>query len=162
MSGILGAVALGSAVAGGVASTAGKYIDAMNAPDQLRSVGSIDLAKLANADKAFVERWKVDDYAVVADTYERTGYRVDRLFADYDGRLCDFIKDNLWVRHYFNPVQISEANIISAVNIPSAMLDDIRMRLRNGLRFWNVSDWDAMTSITENGKYDNVEEDYIQ
>lgn len=154
-------VMMGASAVGGIANKVGNLVDVYNAPDQLRSVGSIDLAKLTNADLSFIEKYKIEDYEKVAETYERTGYRVDIVCdSDYRTPFIDFIENRaLLTRHYFNPIQFSDTGLECSLNVSSSLLADFNARLKNGIRLWNVGKADVNMG---DFAYDNVEEDYIQ
>lgn len=154
-------VMIGASAVGNVAKQVGNLIDVKNAPDQLKSVGSIDLAKITNADKSFIERYQIEDFDKVAETYERTGYRVDiDCDADTLKPFNEFIEDRgiYSIRYYFNPLQIDSVMMDSKINIPKSMMDDFRLRLGNGIRLWNVRHSDVTMG---DFAYDNVEEAYI-
>lgn len=158
---IAGAVAAGASVLGGVARQAGNLIDVANAPNQLRSIGKVPEATLMNGTMPFDEIYQIDDWGIVADTYEKTGYRVDKINADmyrdpFDAFILFTISGN--VRYYYNPIQVSSIELDSKINIPADLISDFEMRLKNGLRLWQVSHTDV--SIGD-FKYDNVEEAYI-
>ena len=162
MSALIGAgIAAGASIVGNVAQRAGSLIDVANAPRQVKSMGNVSSNTLMNGNIPYIERWAVDDYDIVADTYEKTGYRVDIVDnkvwqKHFDGWMR--INGIVNVRYYFNPLQLSSVNIDSAINIPSGLMSDFEMRLKNGLRFWNVKHSDVNIG---DFKYDNVEEAYI-
>ena len=162
MSALIGAgIAAGSSIVSNVAQRAGNLIDVANAPRQVKSMGNVSSNTLMNGNIPYIERWAVDDYDIVADTYEKTGYRVDIVDnkvwqKHFDGWVR--INGIVNVRYYFNPLQLSSVNLDSAINIPSGLMSDFEMRLKNGLRFWNVKHTDVNIG---DFKYDNVEEAYI-
>ena len=162
MSALIGAgIAAGASIVGNVAQRAGNLIDVANAPRQVKSMGNVSSNTLMNGNIPYIERWAVDDYDIVADTYEKTGYRVDIVDnkvwqKHFDGWMR--INGIVNVRYYFNPLQLSSVNLDSAINIPSGLMSDFEMRLKNGLRFWNVKHTDVNIG---DFKYDNVEEAYI-
>lgn len=162
MSALIGAgIAAGSSIVGNVSQRAGNLIDVANAPRQVKSMGNVSSNTLMNGNIPYIERWAVDDYDIVADTYEKTGYRVDIVDnkvwqKHFDGWMR--INGIVNVRYYFNPLQLSSVNLDSAINIPSGLMSDFEMRLKNGLRFWNVKHTDVNIG---DFKYDNVEEAYI-
>ena len=162
MSALIGAgIAAGASIVGNVAQRAGSLIDVANAPRQVKSMGNVSSNTLMNGNIPYIERWAVDDYDIVADTYEKTGYRVDIVDnkvwqKHFDGWMR--INGIINVRYYFNPLQLSSVNLDSAINIPSGLMSDFEMRLKNGLRFWNVKHTDVNIG---DFKYDNVEEAYI-
>ena len=156
--GLLGAsLALGGAAA--VSSQVGKLIDIKNAPNQLKSLGNYNISVLANGTIPFVETYYIDDYKEVADTYEKTGYRVDLVLnTEYHKTLPHLIDDqSLFTRYYFNPLQFGNVDLDCNINISGAMLSDFSFRLKNGIRFWKVA------SDVEIGNYqnDNVEVKYL-
>lgn len=152
----LGAVAAGVAVASGVTSQVGKLVDVFNSPTQLKSLGNYENALLNNSNVPYIEKYVIDDYEQVAMTYERTGYRVDKVYNDiYLQKFNEFVKD-LLTRHYYNPIQFGNVELYCDANISQEMRDNFGFRLKNGIRFWN----------TDNGsigdyRYDNVEEKYL-
>lgn len=162
MSALIGAgIAAGSSIVGNVSQRAGNLIDVANAPRQVKSMGNVSSNTLMNGNIPYIERWAVDDYDIVADTYEKTGYRVDIVDnkvwqKHFDGWMR--INGIVNVRYYFNPLQLSSVNLDSAINIPSGLMSDFEMRLKNGLRFWNVKHTDVNIGDFSN---DNVEEAYI-
>lgn len=162
MSALIGAgIAAGSSIVGNVAQRAGSLIDVANAPRQVKSMGNVSSNTLMNGNIPYIERWAVDDYDIVADTYEKTGYRVDIVDnkvwqKHFDGWMR--INGIVNVRYYFNPLQLSSVSLDSSINIPSVLMSDFEMRLKNGLRFWNVKHTDVNIG---DFKYDNVEEAYI-
>lgn len=162
MSTLIGAgIAAGASIVGNVAQRAGNFIDVANAPRQVKSMGNVSSNTLMNGNIPYIERWAVDDYDIVADTYEKTGYRVDIIDnkvwqKHFDGWMR--INGIVNVRYYFNPLQLSSVNLDSAINIPSGLMSDFEMRLKNGLRFWNVKHTDVNIGDFSN---DNVEEAYI-
>ena len=162
MSALIGAgTAAGASIVSNVAQRAGNLIDVANAPRQVKSMGNVSSNTLMNGNIPYIERWAVDDYDIVADTYEKTGYRVDIVDnkvwqKHFDGWMR--INGIVNVRYYFNPLQLSSVNLDSAINIPSGLMSDFEMRLKNGLRFWNVKHTDVNIG---DFKYDNVEEAYI-
>ena len=162
MSALIGAgIAAGASIVSNVAQRAGNLIDVANAPRQVKSMGNVSSNTLMNGNIPYIERWAVDDYDIVADTYEKTGYRVDIVDnkvwqKHFDGWMR--INGIVNVRYYFNPLQLSSVNLDSAINIPSGLMSDFEMRLKNGLRFWNVKHTDVNIG---DFKYDNVEEAYI-
>lgn len=162
MSALIGAgIAAGSSIVGNVAQRAGSLIDVANAPRQVKSMGNVSSNTLMNGNIPYIERWAVDDYDIVADTYEKTGYRVDIVDnkvwqKHFDGWMR--INGIVNVRYYFNPLQLSSVSLDSSINIPSVLMSDFEMRLKNGLRFWNVKQPDVNIG---DFKYDNVEEAYI-
>ena len=162
MSALIGAgIAAGASIVGNVTQRAGNLIDVANAPRQVKSMGNVSSNTLMNGNIPYIERWAVDDYDIVADTYEKTGYRVDIVDnkvwqKHFDGWMR--INGIVNVRYYFNPLQLSSVNLDSAINIPSGLMSDFEMRLKNGLRFWNVKHTDVNIG---DFKYDNVEEAYI-
>lgn len=153
------ATMLGASIATDVTNKVGNLIDVYNAPNQLKSVGSIDLARITNADKSFIENFKIEDFEKVAETYERTGYRVDKMSDDTMNFLAHIYLQAQRCRHYFNPVQLSDMVLMPKVNMPKSLLDDFERRCKNGLRWWNVEKDDVTMGDFQ---YDNVEEDYIQ
>lgn len=162
MSALIGAgIAAGASIVGNVAQRAGNLIDVANAPRQVKSMGNVSSNTLMNGNIPYIERWAVDDYDIVADTYEKTGYRVDIVDNKvWQQHFDEWMKINgiVNVRYYFNPLQLSSVNLDSAINIPSGLMSDLEMRLKNGLRFWNVKHTDVNIG---DFKYDNVEEAYI-
>ena len=162
MSALIGAgSAAGASIVSNVAQRAGNLIDVANAPRQVKSMGNVSSNTLMNGDIPYIERWAVDDYDIVADTYEKTGYRVDIVGNKvWQQHFDEWMKINgiVNVRYYFNPLQLSSVNLDSAINIPSGLMSDFEMRLKNGLRFWNVKHTDVNIG---DFKYDNVEEAYI-
>ena len=162
MSALIGAgIAAGASIVSNVTQRAGNLIDVANAPRQVKSMGNVSSNTLMNGNIPYIERWAVDDYDIVADTYEKTGYRVDIVDnkvwqKHFDGWMR--INGIVNVRYYFNPLQLSSVNLDSAINIPSGLMSDFEMRLKNGLRFWNVKHTDVNIG---DFKYDNVEEAYI-
>lgn len=162
MSALIGAgIAAGASIVGNVAQRAGSLIDVANAPRQVKSMGNVSSNTLMNGNIPYIERWAVDDYDIVADTYEKTGYRVDIVDNKvWQQHFDEWMKINgiVNVRYYFNPLQLSSVNLDSAINIPSGLMSDFEMRLKNGIRFWNVKHTDANIG---DFKYDNVEEAYI-
>lgn len=162
MSALLGAgITAGASILGSVAQRAGSLIDVANSPNQLRSIGKVPEATLMNGTKPFDEIYQIDDWNIVADTYEKTGYRVDKIEADmyrdpFDAFIGFTLSGNR--RYYYNPIQVSSIEIDSRINIPADLMSDFEMRLKNGLRLWQVSHTDV--SIGD-FKYDNVEEAYI-
>lgn len=162
MSALLGAgIAVGASIIGSLANQAGKLIDVMNAPCQVKSMGNVSSNVLMNGNIPYIEKWFIDDYEIVADTYEKTGYRVDLVQNDvWQQGFTDWIKAKgiANVRHYFNPLQLSSVTLESDINIPSGLIGDFEMRLKNGVRFWNVKTNKAGIG---NFTYDNVEEAYI-
>lgn len=158
---IAGAVAAGASIVGNVAQRAGNLIDVANAPRQVKSIGNISSNALMNGSIPYVEKWAVDDYEIVADAYEKTGYRVDIVGNEiWQMPFPKWIDSNgiVHVRHYFNPLQLSSVRLESTINIPSGLKADFEMRLKNGIRFWNVRYPDVNIG---DFKYDNVEEAYI-
>lgn len=162
MSAILGAsIAAGASILGSVAQRAGNLIDVANAPRQVKSMGNVSSNVLMNGNIPYVEKWIVDDYEIVADTYEKTGYRVDIVDNKvWQQHFDEWVELNgiVNVRHYFNPLQLSSVRLESAINIPSGLKADFEMRLKNGIRFWNVKQPDVNIGDFSN---DNVEEAYI-
>lgn len=162
MSTLIGAgIAAGASIVGNVAQRAGNLIDVANAPRQVKSMGNVSSNVLMNGNIPYVEKWIVDDYEIVADTYEKTGYRVDIVGNEvWQMPFPKWIEINgiTNVRHYFNPLQLSSVRLESAINIPSGLKADFEMRLKNGIRFWNVKQPDVNIG---DFKYDNVEEAYI-
>lgn len=162
MSALIGAgIAAGASIVSNVSQRAGNLIDVANAPRQVKSMGNVSSNTLMNGNIPYIERWAVDDYDIVADTYEKTGYRVDIIDnkvwqKHFDGWMR--INGIVNVRYYFNPLQLSSVNLDSAINIPSGLMSDFEMRLKNGLRFWNVKHTDVNIGDFSN---DNVEEAYI-
>ena len=162
MSALIGAgIAAGASIVSNVTQRAGNLIDVANAPRQVKSMGNVSSNTLMNGSIPYIERLAVDDYDIVADTYEKTGYRVDIVDnkvwqKHFDGWMR--INGIVNVRYYFNPLQLSSVNLDSAINIPSGLMSDFEMRLKNGLRFWNVKHTDVNIG---DFKYDNVEEAYI-
>lgn len=157
---IAGAVSAGASVLGGAVRQAGNLIDIATSPDTLRSLGSVELAKIANGDMSFIEDYKVEDWEVVADTYEKTGYRVDIVHNMYHMHFCDWLNTIIppVKRYYFNPLQVSQAELESDINIPATLIADFEMRLKNGIRLWHVSNAGVHIGSYD---YDNVEEAYI-
>lgn len=162
MSAILGAgIVAGASILGSVAQRAGNLIDVANAPRQVKSMGNVSSNVLMNGDVPYVEKWLVDDYEIVADTYEKTGYRVDIVDNKvWQQHFDEWVELNgiVNVRHYFNPLQLSSVRLESGINIPSGLKADFEMRLKNGIRFWNVKQPDVNIGDFSN---DNVEEAYI-
>ena len=157
---IAGAVSAGASVLGGAVRQAGNLIDIATSPDTLRSLGSVELAKIANGDMSFIEDYKVEDWEVVADTYEKTGYRVDIVHNMYHMYFWDWLDTIIppVKRYYFNPLQVSQAELESDINIPATLMADFEMRLKNGIRLWHVSNAGVRMGSYD---YDNVEEAYI-
>lgn len=162
MSALLGAsIVAGASIAGSVAQRAGTLIDVANSPNQLRSIGKVPEATLMNGTKPFNEIYQIDDWNIVADTYEKTGYRVDKIDTDmYRDTFDAFIGFTLAGnrRYYYNPIQVSSIELDSRINIPADLMSDFEMRLKNGLRLWQVAHSDVNIG---DFKYDNVEEAYI-
>lgn len=163
MSALLGAgITAGASILGSVAQRAGNLIDVANSPNQLRSIGKVPEAVLMNGTKPFDEIYQIDDWNIVADTYEKTGYRVNVIVNErYHDNFQDWLNRGLalWdIRHFYNPIQFSFIDLDPAINIPVDLVTDFEMRLKNGLRFWNVDNPDVNMS---DFKYDNVEEAYI-
>lgn len=155
-----GIIAGGASIAGGVANQVGKLIDVANSPRQVKSMGNVSSNVLMNGNIPYVETWYIDDYEIVADTYEKTGYRVDIVDNQvYHTNFVTWMKDKgiTNVRHNFNPLQLSALTLESKINIPAGLMDDFEMRLKNGIRFWNTKSGIAMGDFT----FDNVEEAYI-
>lgn len=158
---VLPGIAIGSAIAGSVARKAGQLIDVGNAPNQLRSIGKVGDATLMNGTKPFDEIYQIDDWNIVADTYEKTGYRVDKIDSDsyrdpFDAFVVFALSGNR--RYYYNPIQVSSIELDSKINIPADLMGNFEMRLKNGLRLWQVAHSDVNIG---DFKYDNVEEAYI-
>ena len=111
MSALIGAgIAAGASIVGNVSQRAGNLIDVANAPRQVKSMGNVSSNTLMNGNIPYIERWAVDDYDIVADTYEKTGYRVDIVDnkvwqKHFDGWMR--INGIVNVRYYFNPLQLS-------------------------------------------------------
>ena len=162
MSALIGAgIAAGASIVGNVSQRAGNLIDVANAPRQVKSMGNVSSNTLMNGNIPYIERWAVDDYDIVADTYEKTGYRVDIVDNKvWQQHFDEWMKINgiANVRYYFHPLQLSSVNLDSAINIPSGLMSDFEMRLKNGIRFWNVKHTDVNIGDFSN---DNVEEAYI-
>lgn len=162
MSALLGAsIVAGASIAGSVAQRAGTLIDVANSPNQLRSIGKVPEATLMNGTKPFNEIYQIDDWNIVADTYEKTGYRVDKIDTDmyrdpFDAFIGFTLSGNR--RYYYNPIQVSSIELDSRINIPADLMSDFEMRLKNGLRLWQVAHSDVNIG---DFKYDNVEEAYI-
>lgn len=156
------ALSAGASIAGGVAKQAGSLIDVATAPNQLRSIGKISEATLMNGTIPFVEVYATDDLSLIAETYERTGYRVNKVITDrYYDNFQDWLNRGLalWnIRHFFNPIQFSSIDIDPEINVPNDLTRDFETRLNNGIRFWNVGYSDVNMG---NFKYDNVEEAYL-
>lgn len=156
-----GAIAAGASIASGMARHAGSLIDVANSPNQLRSSGNIPDATLMNGTMPFMETYVIDDWDIVADTYEKTGYRVDEVRNDvYMQNFQGWLEKEAFylTRHYYNPLQLSSCELEGTINIPSGLLGDFEMRLKNGVRFWNVS-YDGVRM--GDFEYDNAEEAYI-
>lgn len=154
----LGAIAAGLSAGAGIASTAGRYIDIQNAPDNKRFSGNIFSAILNGTDVVTEVTSQVEDIDRVALTYEHTGYRVDETNQCYRKPIIDFINDYA-NRYYFLPIQFS-CDFGYNVNVSSSVPADMQTRAQNGLRFHFVDNTNI--DIGEDLQYDNVETSYLE
>lgn len=150
------ALGAGLNATGNIASTAGNRADLMNAPDQRRYQGNIFATMLANSLCIAKTIYKSPDYARVAETLEKTGYRVDETSHCYLQSLQSFLA-SLINRKYWLPIQFT-ATFSCALNVPKDTLDDIAMRCSNGIRFHRVMT-SGVADIGADLRYDNVEGD---
>lgn len=155
------AIGATASISAGVANKVGSLIDVQNSPTKAKSLGNVSSAVLMNNDVPLIEKWAIDDYDIVANTYEKTGYRVD--IVDNSTFMTPFVdwmesKSIPSIRHYFNPLQLASVTLEAHVNVPNGLIGDFEMRLKNGIRFWNVDNDDVHMGDFE---YDNVEEAYL-
>lgn len=149
------ALGAGLNLAGNMAGVAGSRADLQNAPNQKRFQGNIfDSLFSGNLVLAHTE-YAVPDYARVAETLEKTGYRVDRTIHNYRQDLLSFVV-SMANRKYWIPLQFTAQFSCLAV-VPQSVLDDVAMRCANGIRFHRVTT-SGVSEIGADLKYDNVEE----
>lgn len=156
----IGALAAGSAMqsGAGIANLIGSRQDLKNAPDKLRSRGNYIEALGTDNLIPYIMTYQINDFDKVADTYEKTGYRVDIQSNEILQTLQDFYKsNNLGCRNFFAPVQVSSVDISFTRCVPNDVREDIQARLANGIRFYRSYMCDPGGVFTEYLKYDNVE-----
>lgn len=156
----IGALAAGSAMqaGAGIANTIGSRKDIKNAPDKLRSRGNFAEALGTDNLIPYIMTYQINDFDKVADTYEKTGYRVDKQSNAILQTLQDFYNSNaLGCREYFAPVQVSSVEISFTRCVPDEVRDDIQARLLNGIRFYPYYNCDPKGEFTEYLRFDNVE-----
>lgn len=147
------ALGAGLSALGSTAGAIGNRIDLINAPDQKRFQGNSFLAILQSATALTMRRYRVGDLDRVAETLEKTGYRVDETIHCYRLSLPVFISD-LRNRRYWLPVQMSATFEGIKAPLSSDEKDDLSMRFANGVRFH----FDLSKDIGKDLAYDNVEE----
>lgn len=157
----IGAMGVGTALssASQITNLIGSRQDTKNAPDKLRSKGNFVEALQTDNLIPYLMTYQVNDFEKVADTYEKTGYRVDIQTNDVFQSLNDFInKNDIGCRQYFYPVQVSAVDISFTICAPEDVRDDIQTRLANGIRFYPDYLLDPSHSVlTNNLQYDNLE-----
>lgn len=157
----IGAMGVGTALssAGQITNLIGSRINTKNAPDKLRSKGNFVEALETDNLIPYLMTYQVNDFEKVADTYEKTGYRVDIQTNDMFQSLNDFIKKNdINCRQYFYPVQVTAVDISFTVCAPEDVREDIQARFANGIRFYPPYLLDPSISVlSENLQYDNLE-----
>lgn len=95
--------------------------------------------------------YRCNDYEQVAQYYHHNGYLVNE-FKDENISLKE-LYNYINTRYYFNIMKLSLCEVHSkTITISQDIIDDIKNRLYNGLRFWNITEDDI-----GNYKYDNVE-----
>lgn len=109
---------------------------------------------------AWAIRWitrKCENIEQVAQVYHRTGFLVNEYYPN-NARLTDLLS-YCNTRYYFNVLKLGECAVhINGRLENEDITTDIKYRLQQGIRYWNIS----VTNFELcNFKYDNVELDYL-
>lgn len=98
-----------------------------------------------------------ENIAQVAEIYHRIGYLVNEYYPD-NAKLTDLLS-YCNTRYYFNIIKLGECAVHINNRIENEDITlDIKYRLQQGIRYWNISVTDFELC---NFKYDNVELDYL-
>lgn len=101
----------------------------------------------------------VNDIEYVAHKFEQYGYLINEEIHE------DQILNYFNTRYYFNVIKFKDVSITLEYICSNDLLQNIKERLQNGLRMWNIHDesYSRLPVIDYNKfNYDNVENEYIE
>lgn len=125
--------------------------DLIKTPNSIKSIGSTTMLAY-NGITPYVYYYTVKDYYLCAVKMERLGYRIDKYIKYKNLSLFN-------VRYYYNVIQYGDdVNVDLNILQDDITIENIKWRLRNGLRLWNVNN-DGV--VMQDYTYDNVENAYL-
>lgn len=126
--------------------------DLIKSPNTIKTTGSAASMVAYNGITPYVYRYAVKDYYLCAIKMERLGYKVNKYITYKNLSLFN-------VRYYYNVIQYGDdVNVDLDILQDDTTVENIKWRLRNGLRLWNVNN-DGV--VMQDYTYDNVENAYL-
>ena len=127
--------------------------NAIMTPDSIRQAGDAFGAFISTQGVVRSRILRVNDYNQCANYYHRNGYKVN----EYISNVSD-IFSSMNNRYYFNILKMGECDVHLHNYIENEEnIEEIRDRLIDGIRLWNVHNRDKIGDFT----YDNVENAYL-
>lgn len=128
-----------------------KYGDLKNSPDKVRQIGGYASDVLFDNITPIIKIDMVKDIQNVSDLVESIGYKVKETISS------NSLFNDMNIRYYYNVIKMSDCSVTLNILQDSETVNNIRSRLENGIRMWNVADTGVIGSYT----YDNIEKKYI-
>lgn len=126
--------------------------NAESAPDSTKIGNNVNLDILSNNLMEIFEIYEVEDIENVARRFEYFGYKIDKFTTN------NLLTNQLYYpRYYYNYISTNEIDITVDKLVGIDIMNDIKLRFKNGLRFWN-NQYDIGSTI----EYDNIEISEIQ
>lgn len=126
--------------------------DLIKSPNTIKSTGLATSMIAYDGMTPYVYYYVVKDYYLCAVKMERLGYRVNKYIT-----YTNLSKFN--VRYYYNVIQYGDdVNVELNILQDNTTIENIKWRLRNGLRLWNVNNDNVEM---QDYFYDNVENSYL-
>lgn len=126
--------------------------DLIRSPNTIKTTGSASSMVAYDGMTPYVYYYTVKDYYLCSVKMERLGYRVDKYI-----KYTNLSKFN--VRYYYNVIQYGDdVNVDLNILQDDTTIENIKWRLRNGLRLWNVNNEGVEM---QEYFYDNVENSYL-
>lgn len=126
-------------------------------PDTVKGRGNLYSMLISKYKSPYVKKLMVNDIVNCAKKLEEYGYRVNEV-VDTKTNIFDLCN----IRYYYNFVAIRVNSYDTLCFIPNDIINDINDRLKNGLRFINITSCTAQNlTIPEIFSYDNIENSEI-
>ncbi len=127
--------------------------NAESQPDTTKIGNNVNLDILSDNLEELLEIYESEDIVSVARRFEYFGYKIDKFTTD------NLLTNNTYYeRYYYNYIKTNEIDIsINNCLVGYDIINDIKLRFKDGLRFWNKN-YDIGSTI----EYDNVEIAFIQ
>lgn len=132
---------------GSLLGTATSELNAFYAPSLFRDIGNSYQNLLGSFSKVHKAIYNVADFTYCAQYYHRTGYLVNEYVFSISN-IFSYVHN----RFYFNVLKMNNIDLSLSILQPSSVIDDIRLRLTEGIRLW-----DSSHSIGSSYNLDNVE-----